>query len=178
MLLNPIAALIRGLFRLAITPVKTNPGVMSNIEQDGALVPNSAIVPALQAFAANASPVFGNWSQTIIPSSLAAATYAAAGLVGGIIRRFNSGSAFATDSTDTATNIINAIPGAVVNQTFPLLLANLGSNALTMAAGAGVTILGTNVLGGNTMRLFLGQVTGSAAVSITSCFGLTMQSGL
>lgn len=178
MLLARFAALILGLFRLAITPVKTNPNNLANIEQDGALIPNAAVIPALQTFANNASPAFGNWSQTLIPSSLAAATYAAAQMVGGIIRRFNGGSAFATDSTDTATNIVNAIPGAVVNQTFPMLLANLGSNALTMAAGTGVTILGTNVLGGNTMRVFLGQVTGSAAVTITSCFGLNMQSGL
>lgn len=161
--------LLFGFVRPAITPVKTNPAPTAGIEQAGALVPNGALVQALQAISANASPAFGNWSQTLIPASLAATTYSGGQLVGGLIRRFSAGQA-TTDSTDTATAIINSIPGAVVNQTFPLLLGNLGSGALTLAPGTGVTIAGSAVVSTNSIRLFLGQVTGSAAVTFTSVF--------
>ena len=169
MLLTKIAALIAGFFRTAITPIKTNPNSLQNLEQDGALVPNGAIVSALQAFATNGSPAFGNWSQTLIPNSLAAATIAGAAMVGGIIRRFSPNTNF-TDSTDTATNIIASIPGAVVNQSFPLIIANLGSGIMTIGAGTGVTIAGTATIASAATRLFLGTVTSSTAITLTSCF--------
>lgn len=167
--------LIAAFFRLLITPVKTNPNNMANIEQDGALIPNGALVPAIQALANNSSPAFGNWSQTLIPN-LAAATYAGGAMVGGIIRRFSPGAAF-TDCTDTATNIINSIPGATVNQSFPLIVANLGSGLETLAAGTGVTIAGTAVIGSATARLFLGTVTGSTTLTLTNCFGWNLGTG-
>lgn len=167
--MKALAILIAALFRAGITTVKTNPDPISGIEQDGALIPNGAIVAAMSAVQTNASPAFGNWSQTLIPA-IAAATYGAGAMTGGIIRRFSPGAAF-TDCTDTATNIINAIPGAKVNQTFPLIIANLGSGLETLAAGTGVTIAGTAVIGSATARLFLGQVTGSAALTLTNCFG-------
>jgi len=170
-----LAALI-GFFRLGITTVKTNPDPVAGIEQDGALVPNGALVAGLQALQTNASPAFGNWSQTLIPASATAFTYPGSAIVGGIIRRFSPGAAF-TDSTDTATNIINAIPGAKVNQTFPLIIANLGSGLETLAGGTGVTIAGTAAIGSGTARLYLGQVTGSAAVTLTSCFGWNLGTG-
>lgn len=178
-----ILRLIVASLRAAITPVKTNPGVQANIEQDGALIPGGPLINAFQALAQNASPVFGNWNSTLIPNSLSATTYLGNQLVGGIIRRFGFGAA-TTDSTDTATNIVNAIPGAVVGQTFPLIIANLGSGALTIAGGTGVTMAGTAVVASQAMRLFLGQVTGSAAVTITNQFqwgggsGYTGASGL
>lgn len=173
---------ILGFFRPAITPIKTIPNNMANIEQDGAMIPNSALVPAIQALANFGAPAFGNWSQTLVPV-VAATTIQAAQLVGGIIRRFSPAANY-TDSTDTATNIVNAIPGATPLQTFPLLIANLGSGIMTLAGGTGVTIAGTATIASNATRLFLGQVTGSAAVTITSCFqwgngtGFTGVSGL
>jgi hypothetical protein len=170
-----VAALI-GFFRLGITTVKTNPDPVSGIEQDGALVPNGAIVAGLQALQTNASPAFGNWSQTIIAASLAAATYNANNMVGGIIRRFSPGAAF-TDSTDTATNIVNAIPGAKVGQTFPMIVLNLGSGLETLGAGTGVTIAGTATIGSSRAGFFLGQVTGSAAVTLTNCFSWNLGTG-
>ncbi len=167
--MHALITLIFSLLRPLITPVKTNPNVQSNIEQDGALVPGGALVGALQALATNAGPAFGNWSQAIVPASLTAYTMTAGQMVGGIIRRFSPGAAF-TDCTDTATNIVNAIPGAVVNQSFPLIIANLGSGIETVGAGTGVTISGTATIASAATRLFLGTVTGSTTVTLTSCF--------
>lgn len=165
-------------FRPSITSVKGNPDPISGTEQAGALVPNGGLINQLTALQQNASPAFGNWSQTVIPN-VAAATYAAAGLVGGIIRRLSTGGTVITDCTDTATNIIAAIPGAKVGQSFPVILANLNSSTgVTLAAGTGVTMAGTNVVGGLSARLFLGSVTGSNAVTLTGCFSFTLGSGL
>lgn len=171
--LNFIVFLLR-FFRAGITSVKGNPDAQ-NLEQAGAMVPNGALVAGLAALQNNASPAFGNWSQTLIPN-IAAATYLAGAMVGGIIRRFSPGAAF-TDCTDTATNIVNAIPGAKVNQTFPLMIANLGSGLQTLAAGTGVTIAGTATIGSATARLFLGQVTGSGTVTMTNCFAWNLGTG-
>ena len=168
--MHVLIQLVLAFFRLGITTVKTGPqDPPAGLEQAGALVPNGAIVGLAAALSQNASPAFGNWNATIIPASLSAATYNANQLVGGIIKRFSTGAA-TTDSTDTATAIVNAIPGAKVNQTFPILVGNLGSGALTLAGGTGVTMAGSAVISSNSIRLFLGQVTGSAAVTITGMF--------
>lgn len=174
--MHAIVQLLLAFFRLGITSVKGSPDPMSGTEQAGALVPNGALVQQLSAIQNNASPAFGNWNRTIVPNTPAAATYNAQSMIGGIIMRFSTGAA-TTDSTDTATNIVNAIPGAKVNQTFPLIVANLGSGSLTVAAGTGVSISGTNAIGSATARLFLGQVTGSAAVTLQGCFGWNLGTG-
>lgn len=168
---------LAGFLRLGITTVKTNPDPIAGIEQDGALVPNGALVAAINALQTNASPAFGNWSQVLIPQSLSATTYTGNQIAGGIIRRL-SPAGTTVDSTDTATNIILAIPGAKVNQSFPLFVANMGSSALQVAAGTGVTMAGTNVISGFSVRLFLGQITGSAAVTMTGLFSMQLGSGL
>lgn len=165
-------------FRPAITTVKTNPDPVAGIEQAGAMVTNTGLVAGLAALQQNASPAFGNWSQTVIPNS-GVATYNAQAMVGGIIRRLSTGGTVLTDCTDTATNIINAIPGAKPLQTFPMLIANLNSSTgITLQAGTGVTLAGTSVIGGLQVRLFLGQVTGSAALTLTGCFAMPLGSGL
>jgi hypothetical protein len=176
MLVIKLLVFLAGFFRPRITNVKTAPPNPANMEQAGALVPNAAVVSAVAALSANAAPAFGNWSQTLVPANLTAATYLAGQLVGGIIRRFSPGAAF-TDCTDTATNIVAAIPGAVPLQTFPVIIANLGSGAQTLAGGTGVTIAGTAAIASATARLFLGQVTGSGAVTLTNCFGWNLGTG-
>src|SRR5260221_3624252 len=154
--------------RPGITTVKLGPNdPAQNLEQAGALVPNGAIVSLAQNLSANASPAFGNWNGTIIPANPAPATYPAQAMVGGIIMRFSPGAA-TTDSTDTGTNIVNAIPGAKVGQSFPLTVANLGSGLITLGSNTGVQLLGTMAIGSATARLFLGQVTGSNTISLTN----------
>jgi hypothetical protein len=165
-----IGTLVAALFRPLITPIKTGPASIAATVpgQQGAMSDYAGLATALQSLATNGSPAFGNWTSTLVPN-LAAATYQGNQLPCGIIRRFSPAANY-TDSTDTAANIIAAIPGAIVNQTFPFLVANLGSGIGTLAAGTGVTIAGTATIASNATRLFLGQVTGSAAVTITSLF--------
>ena len=154
-------------FRCAITEVKTTLRPV-DAEVLGALPTQTGIVGLIRNLKANAAPVFGNFNVSTV--SLAANTYTGRQLVGGIIRRVLAVGAATTDSTDTATNIVNAIPGAVVGQTFPILISNLMSATLTVAAGTGVTLVGTATVTRFSTRLFLGEVTGSAAVTITNCF--------
>ena len=166
-----LLALITAFFRLSITPVKTTAdpndpedGVSG---QQGAMPSTGNIVNLINNLKSNAGPAFGNFLLSIVGG--AAATYTGTQLTGGFIRR--GGQAVATtDSTDTATNIVNAIPGAVVGQTFPVMIANLSSAALTVAAGTGVTLTGTAAISRFSTRLYLATVTGSAAVTMTNCF--------
>lgn len=174
--MHALISLFVAFFRPSITTVKLPNDPPQGTEQAGALVPNGAMVGALAALQQNAAPAFGNWNVTIVPNTPTAATYNAQQMIGGIIKRFSTGAA-TTDSTDTGTNIVNAIPGAKVNQTFPLIIANLGSGSLTLAAGTGVTIAGTSLIGSATARLFLGQVTGSTTVTMQGCFGWNLGTG-
>jgi hypothetical protein len=151
--------------RLAITPVKTTvpPG---NIEILGAMPTQAGLVGAVTDLTNNAAPAFGNFAQ--VPLSGVTNTWPAAAMVGGIIRRYGTSSA--ADLTDTAANIVASIPGAKVGQSFPLFVANLSSGVMTPGAGSGVTLVGTTTITGFAARLFIGTVTGSAAVTLTSCF--------
>jgi len=175
-----IASLVRlflSFFNLGISTVKLGPNdPAQNLEQDGALVPNAAIVSLAANLSQNASPAFGNMSGTIVPNTPSPATYPAAAMVGGYIMRFSPGAA-STDSTDTGTNIVSAIPGAKVGQTFPLTVANLGSGTITLGSNTGVQLLGTMAIGSATARLFLGQVTGSNTISLTNLFAWNLGTG-
>lgn len=151
--------------RLAITPVKTTvpPG---SIEVIGALPTQQGLVGAITDLTNNAAPAFGNFGQ--VPLSGTTNTWPAASMVAGLIRRYGTQSS--ADVTDTASNIVASIPGAKVNQTFPLFVANMASGTCTPVAGSGVTLVGTTTIERFSARLFLGQVTGSAAVTLTSVF--------
>ena len=164
-LIRFLMALGGAFLRLGITPVKTTvpPG---SIEVLGALPTQSGMVGAVTDLINNAAPAFGNFSQ--IPLSGTTNTWSAAAITGGIIRRYGTQSS--ADLTDTATNIVNAIPGAKVNQSFPLFVANFSSGTITPAGGTGVTLVGTTTIERFSARLFVGTVTGSAAVTLTSCF--------
>lgn len=161
-----LLACVLSFLRPAITPIKTNPNNLQNIEQDGALIPNGALLPALQSITQNAAPAFGNTTLTRVPSIVTARTYTGNEMVGGWIRREHTTTY--TDCTDTATNIVNAIPGATVGQTFQFWLANCGPGTATLAAGTGVTLTGSAVISGLSARLFQGQVLGSGAVTLTN----------
>lgn len=178
-----IQTFIASLFRPLITPVKPGPAAINDPVlgipgATGALPDYGNLAVIAASLSANASPAFGNFSQTLIPASLAAATYSAGQLLGGIIRRFGFAAAATTDSTDTGTNIVNSIPGAVVNQSWLSMVFNLGSNSLVMAAGSGVTITGSNVIAGFSMRLFLGSVLASNSVGFTGIATFPLASSL
>lgn len=158
-----IISLFVQFLRLAITEVKTDRRPVDE-EVLGAMPTQSNIISLINNLKARASPAFGNFVITNVSSALAADTYTAAAMVGGFIRRHLGGSA--TDSTATGTNLVAAIPGAVVGQTFPVLIHNAGSGTLTVAANTGVTLTGTATISRFSTRVFLGEVTGSAAVTL------------
>lgn len=175
--MHALISLLFAFLRLGITTVKTGASdPPAGMEQAGALVPNGQIVQLAAALSQNASPAFGNMSGTIVPNTPAPATYPAQAMVGGYIMRFSPGAA-TTDSTDTGTNIVNAIPGAKVGQSFPLTVANLGSGAITLGSNTGVQLLGTMLIGSAQARLFLGQVTGSSTISLTNLFAWNLGTG-
>lgn len=101
-----------------------------------------------------------------------AGTYTAANLLGGLILRDPAG-AGRTDTTHTAAQIVAALPGAAVDDTFELMIVNTAdaAEAITLAGGTGVTLVpATITIAQNEVfigRVRLTNVTGSSeAVTI------------
>lgn len=160
-----------GLLRPAITPVKTTSDPASPTggvtNQEGALLDQSNMVVIINNLKNNAAPAFGNTD--LATKSGLTNTWSALDMVGGLIKRYSTQSA--ADVTATATEIITAIPGAQVGQTFPLVVANLGSvGVLTPVAGTGVTLLGTTTINRMTSRWMVGKVLSSTAVTLQGGF--------
>lgn len=158
-------ASIAGFLRFAITPVKTTvpPGAA---EVAGAMPTQQNVVGSVTDLKNNSAPVFGNFQLGIYAGITN--TLLAKDMVAGFIRR--AGTQSNADLTDTASNIVAAIPGAVVGQTFPLFIANMNSSVMTLTAGNGVTLTGTATIAQATVRAFMGTVTGSNAVTLTNMF--------
>lgn len=136
----------------------------------GALPNYDSIQQRLLLIAQRASSTFNNWNFSNVTGGNQ--NYAAANMVGGpaIITR-SLGSGANNDTTDSATNIIAAIPGAQTGQTFGLIVANMNTGTLTISGGTGVTMAGTATLGTLTFKMFVGQVTGASSVQISEAFG-------
>lgn len=164
-LIRFLMAAIVSFLRLGITPVKITvpPG---SIEILGAMPTQAGLVGAVTDLTNNAAPAFGNMGQA--PYSGVTNTWSAADMVGGVIRRY--GAQTSADLTDTAANIVASIPGAKVNQTFPLWVANMGLGTATPIGGTGVTLVGTTTISMQAVKLYIGKVTGSASIQLTSCF--------
>ena len=160
-----LLSLVFSFVRLAITPVKTTEAP-ADMAAAGAMVDRDDMVQQLNNLKNNAAPVFGNWGQ--VPYSGVTNTWNAADMVAGVIRRYGAQSN--ADLTDTAANIIAQMPGAVVGQTFPLWVANMGLGTCTPAGGTGVTLVGTTAISMQAAKLFIGTVLGSTTVRLTSCF--------
>lgn len=73
-------------------------------------------------------------------------TLTAAGLLGGLITRTGPTSAY-TDTTDTAANIVTAIGSFNSGATFNIIIKNGTAFAQTLAAGTGVTLPTTVIIG-------------------------------
>lgn len=88
-------------------------------------------------------------------------TIPAAKIVDAIFSR-NGGTVDRTDTTDTAANIIAAIPGAVINSSFMFYLQNASTTPgqkITLAAGAGVTLFGVEQVYAGGRVTIIGRVT-------------------
>lgn len=165
--------LLAGFVRLGITPIKTGATTLTDPVggipgQTGAMPDFGNLTRIISSIAQNGAPAFGNFLLTRIGAATSAATWTGSQMVGGIIRR--EASASFTDCTDTATNIVAAIPGAVPLQTFLMLVCNAAAGTCTVGAGTGVTLVGSTTVSQGSIRLLQGQVTGSAAVTLTNIF--------
>jgi hypothetical protein len=74
-------------------------------------------------------------------TTVGSGTLTAAGLTGGVITRSGPTAAF-TDTTDTAANIIAALPNPMVGQSWECSLINTTAWPMTLAGGTGVTLSG------------------------------------
>jgi hypothetical protein len=93
-------------------------------------------------------------------------TLLAAPIVGGVLTRSGSTAAF-TDTTDSAANIILALPNSQVGQSWELSIVNTTAFPETLAAGAGVTLTGlASPIPANSTGKFLCTYTAGAAVSM------------
>jgi hypothetical protein len=99
-------------------------------------------------------------------TTVGAGTLTAAAIVGAVITRSGPNGPF-TDTTDTAANIIAAIPNPSIGQSWILTYINTSPYNGTLAAGSGVTLSGVaSVFPGNSTSLFLVTYTGPGAISI------------
>lgn len=103
-----------------------------------------------------------------IEATAGAVTYTAAQLLDGLIARDPAGAARA-DSTPTATQIVAAIKGCKVGDSFEFTIRNTADAAetITLTAGAGVTISGTATVAQNNSKRFLVLVTNTVAPAVT-----------
>lgn len=92
-------------------------------------------------------------------------TLTAASIVGGVITRSGSTSAF-TDTTDTAANIVAAITSPVAGESFFLYIRNTTAFAETFAGGTGVTLSGNVILPAHSTSAFLVTLTSLTAVAM------------
>lgn len=121
-----------------------------------------------QQIADLASEVSNNIVITAL-NTVGAGTITAAGIVGGITSRggAQTGTPF-SDATDTAANIILALPaGAPVGTTFLWTYENTTNANATITAGLNVTLAGNVVVPLLTTATYLVNKTGATAVSIT-----------
>lgn len=107
-------------------------------------------------------------------SNAASHVATAANLTGGaadvVLALTGALAAAATLTTDTAANILKAIPEVYVGQTYKLRVINesTGAFAWTVAGGTGVTLSGTATIAQNTWRDFVVTVSSLTAVALQS----------
>ena len=100
-------------------------------------------------------------------TSAATVTYTAAEMLNSMIIDVISEACAAT--THTGTQIIAAIPNAIVGSSFWFILENGASSAIaiTLTAGSDVTVTGTATVGQNNTKLFFGIVTSITSHTVT-----------
>lgn len=96
-------------------------------------------------------------------------TIVAAKMVNAMLDR-NGTTTDRTDVTDTATAIIAALPGAVVNSSFEFVIRNISSTVgqkITLTGGTGVTISGTSSIFSGGDITYIGIVTNVGTPAVT-----------
>jgi hypothetical protein len=72
-----------------------------------------------------------------------------------------------TDTLDTASDIVAAIPNCAVGTSFKFRSLNEGPYTQTIGAGAGITLAGTVTVAASTWREWMGVVTSVTTPAIT-----------
>ena len=104
-------------------------------------------------------------------AALQSATITAANMAGSAISVFdNTGTTPANLATDTAANIIAAVPGWQIGQSYLLKIRNSSgsANTATITAGTGVTLTGTMTIAQYVQRELIVTYTGAGAVTLQS----------
>lgn len=138
-------------------------------------------VTALQAVAsgygATAAGTGGGIANGALPpaqyktAALQSAAIVAANMAGSAYCAFdNTGTTPGNLATDTAANIIAAVPGWQVGQSYVLDIRNSSgsANTATITAGTGVTLTGTMTIAQTVTRKFVVTYTGAGAVTLQS----------
>lgn len=118
----------------------------------------------------------GRFFQSVAPATIntaGAVTLTAAQLVESNLLLCDPNGAGRTYTTPTATLILAAIRGAVVGTSFTFRIVNTAdaAEAITVAAGTGVTLVGNMVVGQNQSKEFLVRITGVSTPAV-SIYGL------
>lgn len=100
-------------------------------------------------------------------TALSAAVLTGSGTTQAIVLRTGAAVGGFNDTTDTAANIINAIPGCGVNTYFRFRGINSTGQTQTLVAGAGVTVSGTATTATATTHDFIGVVTNVSVPAVT-----------
>lgn len=104
---------------------------------------------------------------TATGTTLTAAALSGNGNGQSVISRTGTSGVF-SDTTDTATNIIAALPGVAVGTIFRIHMMNFTSSAQTLLGGTGVTISGpTTTVATLTSRDMIGLVTSVSSPAVT-----------
>jgi hypothetical protein len=133
------------------------------------ITPGGSLSPVTQQTTTGAiAQLAGSGEQTVNTAitTVGAGVLTAAGIVGGLITRTGPVAAF-TDTTDTAANIVAAIPSAFIGQSFRLSIKNGTAFAETLAAGFGVTLPSAVVIGANSTATYLVTLTSLTAITFT-----------
>lgn len=91
-------------------------------------------------------------------TTVGAGTLLAAAIIGGNITRTGSTAAF-TDTTDTAANIVAALPNLTVNESFYFKYYNHTAFQATITGGTGVTVSGQTLVQGESYVEYLATYT-------------------
>lgn len=146
----------------------------------GITVPANTVIPAssvgeflvtlTSATAGNLYRIFsGLLSDSILPAvtnltTVGAGTITAAGIAGGVTNRTGSTAAY-TDTTDTAANIVLALPNPQIGQSFFYTYFNNTLGLATLTGGTGVNSAGTIALvPGNCWAQFVVTYTAAATI--------------
>lgn len=109
-------------------------------------------------------------------TTVGAGALTAAALVGGVITRTGPTAAY-TDTTNTAAQIIAALPNGNVGQSWEVTIKNTVPFAATLAGGTDVTLSGQTIIPPNSVGRFLLTVATATTVTMQGLVAVPMTTG-